>query len=403
MNAQRRHLLRSGSQGREEAGAGKRDSVAGADKPAAPSLPPPRLIKTIRPPAPVAVAPEVMPVSEVTPVVPVEIPEPIAALQPEPVVEISEPEPVAPAAKAPSIVPLAAAATEPDSPISEPGEPQQHPPQRPAVPGRFVPPSLRLIESPAKHPRSSPLQPRRSVVSQAPKPAPQPSSRPPPTTPSPPGPPRRLPFAPVPRRHDTCDDGRPTLRYPQPVRPAHKCGQGPASAGSGRGSIISGLPNGLRPPLASPRIARLAARRQPRAAQQPHLTLAEACGQGPLPTSSIHASRTCQSAPIPQMMTNPSTIDSRRTRNLAAVRGRGRASSNRAHSGGVEASIQGPVARAPVVTGWVRRSRQNDASRLDPHHKGRRTRGRWHPQPIGAYHVRWGQRATSTLFSTRWP
>ncbi len=161
-------------------------------KPAAPTLPPPRLIKTIRPPVPVATT-EVLPVPEIAPMEPVEIPAPVAAIEAEPAVEIPEPEPVAPPVEAPSPLPLAAATTEPVAPIEEPVADGETSPQRPAIPGRFVPPSLRLrIEEPGKAPpKAPPLQPRRSVVPQAPKPAPPPAkpvAPPPPTRPGPPRP-----------------------------------------------------------------------------------------------------------------------------------------------------------------------------------------------------------------------
>ena len=219
-------------------GAAKKSASPEPMKPAAPSLPPPRLIKTIRPPAPVAVT-EVVPVPEVTPMEPVEIPELIAASPPEPVFEVQELEPVAPAAEAPSAVPLAAAATEPVGPVSESGEPQ-HAPQRPAVPGRFVPPSLRLrIEEPGKAPpKAPPLQPRRSVVAQAPRPAPQPAkpAAPPPPPSARPGAPRpSYPSGARPASGTTpAMMGGPRPLPSQPVRPAQQMRPGGMPGGGQR-------------------------------------------------------------------------------------------------------------------------------------------------------------------------
>ena len=194
----------------------KRGAAAEPMKPAAPSLPPPRLIKTIRPPAPPVVAEaDAAPVAEVHIHEPVEIPEPVVAPPPDPVVEVPEPEPVvAPAAEAHWPEPIAAASAEPVASVTEPVEPPPSP-QRPAVPGRFVPPSLRLrIEEPGKAPpKAPPLQPKRTVVPQAPKPAPQPAKPPAPPPPS-------------------ARPGAPRPSYPSGARPAS--GTTPAMMGGPR-------------------------------------------------------------------------------------------------------------------------------------------------------------------------
>ena len=105
-------------------------------KPAAPTLAPPRLVKTARPATPAPVAEEPPPVPEPVIEEPVEVPPPAA--------QIVEPEPVAPA-PSPEQPPVAVAAAPPVQ------QPVVVAPPRPAAPapGRMVPPSIRLrIEEP---------------------------------------------------------------------------------------------------------------------------------------------------------------------------------------------------------------------------------------------------------------
>ncbi len=195
-------------------GAAAKKGAAPAEppKPAAPSLPPPRLIKTIRPPAPpVAVAPpEPTAVVEPTPASPpssVEAP-PLAAHKP--ISEPVAPEPAAPAAEA--ATPIAAS---PEVETPAPAGPEPPTAAKPTVPGRFVPPSIRLrIEEPGQAPpKAPPLQPRRTVV--PPKPAPPPAK--PVAAPAPP--PAARPPAPRPA-------------YPTSARPA--AGATPAMIGGPR-------------------------------------------------------------------------------------------------------------------------------------------------------------------------
>jgi translation initiation factor IF-2 len=144
----------------------KKGAPAEPVKPAAPSLPPPRLIKTVRPPvAPAAVAePPAGDALAVEARPSVEGTAPAAA---EPLAAPRVDEPIAPAAEA--AAPAGAIEDESAEPAPAGARPS------PAA-GRFVPPSIRLrIEEPGKAPpKAPPLQPRRTVVPQPPKPAPQP-------------------------------------------------------------------------------------------------------------------------------------------------------------------------------------------------------------------------------------
>ncbi|MGE5815063.1 MAG: translation initiation factor IF-2 [Acidobacteriota bacterium] len=171
-------------------------------KPAAPHLPPPRLVKGIRPPAAPAPEPE-------APVPVVEAPAPPAVETPAPAAAVAQPEPVAPprteaakeqpavAARArevtkPEAAPVVEAAAAPPAPApaappapalpetpaaaaaSAPAPEQAAPPPRPAIPaptGRLVPPTIRLrIEDP----RTGQAPPARPTVvrSIVPPPAP---------------------------------------------------------------------------------------------------------------------------------------------------------------------------------------------------------------------------------------
>jgi translation initiation factor IF-2 len=203
-------------------------------KPAAPTLPPPRLIKTVRPPAPTPAPPAPVPVIEppapipvVEPVVeaptPVEVAPAAAVAPPEPVVEAPPPAPVVEPAPVPDVP---AAAHAPAASIEEPEPAAAAPTPKPApepatpaaaktsVPGRFVPPSIRLrIEEPGQAPpKAPPLQPKRTIVPQPPKPAPQPA---------------KPPAPPVAAR-----TGTPRPQYPSGGRPA--AGTTPAMIGGPR-------------------------------------------------------------------------------------------------------------------------------------------------------------------------
>jgi translation initiation factor IF-2 len=116
-------------------------------KPAAPSLPPPRLVKTAKPaaaaPLPAAEAPvEIFEPVEVPPPVVVEPPAPVVVEVAAPVVEVA-PEPPPPPV-APPVAPVAPVAEQPQQPAEAPPAPRVEPPARVATPGRVVPPTLRL-------------------------------------------------------------------------------------------------------------------------------------------------------------------------------------------------------------------------------------------------------------------
>jgi translation initiation factor IF-2 len=182
-------------------------------KPSAPTLPPPRLIKTVRPPTP-----PVTTSAEVTP-------EPVAEPEP-PVVETPPPAPAVPVvAEMPTPAPVAeapiSAVEEPapatPSPITEaPTADEPGLPAKGGAAGRFVPPSIRLrVEEPGQAPpKAPPLQPRRVVVPQ------QPRAAAPPARPA--SPQQNRPSAP----------GAPRQSYPSAVRPA--AGTTPAMIGGPR-------------------------------------------------------------------------------------------------------------------------------------------------------------------------
>src|SRR5215471_15670134 len=227
-------------------------------KPAVPAMPAPRLVKTAKPaappaaetpviPAPSAAEPIVPVVAEPTP--PVEVapppppppPAPIAAPEPEvpaavpaaaapPPVEAAAPAEPAPVAEAPA--PLAAV----EPPRVEPAAAAAPPPApRPApVPGRVVPPTLRLRVEDPKTGQAPPAPPRRPLLVRPP----QPTSPPPPATgnlsktapgqarpgapgaPRPGGPPRPGSF---PRPQAPMGGPRPLPS--QPVRPSQPAGR----------------------------------------------------------------------------------------------------------------------------------------------------------------------------------
>ena len=155
-------------------------------KPAAPSLPPPRLIKTARPPAPASVASPLAgaPVAvavETEPEPAVDVPVPVAVAPPPPPVVETVPEPVmveaAPVVEEPATPPAQPALdTEalPAPAVAASAEPSEGPsaaPRPAAAAGRFVPPSIRLrVEEPGQAPpKAPPLQPRRPVAPPPPR------------------------------------------------------------------------------------------------------------------------------------------------------------------------------------------------------------------------------------------
>ncbi|HTL45966.1 MAG TPA: translation initiation factor IF-2 [Vicinamibacterales bacterium] len=172
-------------------------------KPAAPPMPAPRLVKTVRPAAPPAepAAPEAAPAASAPAPVPVppeptpapvaiEPPPPVAPSQPEPEpVQAAAPpapvaeEPVAPSAP-PVEAPAAAAEAEMPAPVkaapAPPPPPAPAPPSRPVVPpptGRVVPPTIRLRVEDPRTGQAPPAPPRRPILvrppqSTAPLPAP---------------------------------------------------------------------------------------------------------------------------------------------------------------------------------------------------------------------------------------
>jgi translation initiation factor IF-2 len=201
-------------------------------KPAAPVLGPPRLVKTIKPyapvetaappaavatPAPVEPEPLEVPAADVAP--PAAPPPPSSVeVEPPPPVDVDEPPPVVTVTEAPAIQETPAveeAAEEPSAPVAAAAATPPTPPSQPA--GRFVPPTIRLrIEEPGKTP-----QPARPLT---------PAKRPPVTQPrivQPPAQPAvsAKPAAPatgrvpVPARPGTTPPPRPAYPPPRPTTP----------------------------------------------------------------------------------------------------------------------------------------------------------------------------------------
>ncbi|MGB2717640.1 MAG: translation initiation factor IF-2 [Vicinamibacterales bacterium] len=167
------------AKGRKPAG-----KAAEPAKPAAPSLPPPRLVKSAKTAAPVAPPPEVVVappaaaesvlVPAPTPPVSVE-PEPRAPVAAEPV---KAPEPVALPEPEPELV-IAAEAPEaveepsPAPPVAAAPTPPPPAPARPVMPpptGRIVPPTLRLRVEDPRTGQAPPAPPRRPVLVRPPAP-----------------------------------------------------------------------------------------------------------------------------------------------------------------------------------------------------------------------------------------
>jgi translation initiation factor IF-2 len=162
-------------------------------RPAAPSLPPPRLVKTAKPAAPVLeaepeplLAPEAVLVRapvETVPVVqePEPAPGPMAVVEP-PGVEVSPAVEETPAAAARAAEPgpsreseapaaAASAAREPIAPITVGTPPAPARPVMPPPTGRIVPPTLRLRVEDPKTGQAPPAPPRRPMLVRPPAPA----------------------------------------------------------------------------------------------------------------------------------------------------------------------------------------------------------------------------------------
>jgi translation initiation factor IF-2 len=249
--------------------AAKKGAAVEPAKPAAPALPPPRLIKTLRPPAPpaatlqpavsassaTAVA-EPPPAEAPAPVAEVPAPAPVIERVPEPVI-VHEP-PVALPLDEPAAAPVVPAAAETTAPPAASAEGTSDAvAARPApAAGRFVPPSIRLrVEEPGQAPpKAPPLQPRRPVAPPQPRvvaPAPPKPTSPPPasarpaspaartypggvrppagSTPAMIGGPRPLPSQPV--RPTTQQPPRPGTFQARPGAPPRPAGQMPRPGG----------------------------------------------------------------------------------------------------------------------------------------------------------------------------
>jgi len=146
-------------------------------KPVAPSLPPPRLVKTVKPaPLPTAPAPEPEPIAEPEPAIAAAAPEPVA---PEPSVVVAE----APAPHPERVEKVAKG--EPHVPVAEPPAPAEAPraaaapaagapaPAKPSAPGRVVPPTLRLRIEEQRPTTPTPPLPTSPTPRVVPRPAPR--------------------------------------------------------------------------------------------------------------------------------------------------------------------------------------------------------------------------------------
>jgi translation initiation factor IF-2 len=154
-------------------------------KPAAPPMPAPRLVKTAKPPAPPAETPAAAPLSP-EPMLPAETfePEYAEAATPEPEIHAAPAVAEAPPAELPP-APIAAApepATAPAEPppvVDRPAAAAAPPPApRPAapIPGRIVPPTLRLRVEDPKTGQAPPAPPRRPLLVRPPQPSAPPAA-----------------------------------------------------------------------------------------------------------------------------------------------------------------------------------------------------------------------------------
>ena len=185
-------------------------------KPAAPVLGPPRLVKTVRPPAP---APE-----------PIEVPEPPAPIVEHWIEEPPSPAPpvaVEPVVAPPPIVEPAPVAAAPEPVAEEPVLFEEPPAAEPGhVSGRIVPPTIRLrIEEPGQPVRPPrPLLPAKRPSQGQPTIVQKPAATPPaaarPATPRPPAPGgQRAPYQSPPRPTTPAMLGGPRPLPSQPIRP----------------------------------------------------------------------------------------------------------------------------------------------------------------------------------------
>ena len=244
-------------------------------KPAAPMLPPPRLVKTVKP-APAPVAPdeavaespdEAEPIAE-----PVHVaePEPIAAHAPAPVADA----PVeAPPIETPAPAAQVASAPQPD--VAAP--PVEAPPPKPVTPGRLVPPTLRLRIEEQRPTSPTPPLPTTAPPRMIPRPAPRPAPAATSSMPGTPGtaagrtaPPAR-PGQPMAARPGGAPGARPMAPRPpqmpmggprplpsQPIRPAQpgmppRPGQYPQRPGMPSRPSYQQRPGGTGRPAASQR------------------------------------------------------------------------------------------------------------------------------------------------------
>jgi translation initiation factor IF-2 len=229
-------------------------------KPAAPMLPPPRLVKTVKPAAaPVAhddasaEAPfEVEPIAE-----PVHTPEPepIAAHAPSPVAEAPV---AAPPAEPPAAAP-AQVASAPEPVVAAP--PVEAPPPKPVTPGRVVPPTLRLRIEEQRPTSPTPPLPTTAPPRMIPRPAPRPAA--PTAAPAAPAAGRTAP----PARPGQMPVGGPRPLPSQPIRPSQpglppRPGQYPQRPGMPSRPSYQQRPGGTGRPAASQR-------RDPRPAPPP--------------------------------------------------------------------------------------------------------------------------------------
>jgi translation initiation factor IF-2 len=200
----------------KKTGAASKKAAAEPPKPSAPTLPPPRLIKTVKPPTPPVAPPADVPAQAAAGV---EAEPPVTEAPPPPAPAVVTEPPPAPTAEAPAR-PVEEPAP-PAAPLEAPSAPEEPPAiaakSGPAA-GRFVPPSIRLrVEEPGQAPpKAPPLQPRRIVVPQPPRPAP-------PAAPARPAPPAQA-------RPSAPGSARPS--YPSAARPA--AGTTPAMIGGPR-------------------------------------------------------------------------------------------------------------------------------------------------------------------------
>jgi translation initiation factor IF-2 len=215
-------------------------------RPTGPALPPPRLVKTVKPaappPAPEPPPPAPAPMASEEVEVRAVPPEPPPAVESEPAVEERRPEvAAAPAAAAPS-APQAAEAEMPAAATpSAPGAAAATtvPSGIPAPTGRFVPPTLRLrIEDPNTG-QAPPARPIVRPVVKAPTPPPRPA-QPPPSSPGQQARPAARPAGPRPASQAPLGGPRPLPS--QPIRPSV-----PGRPGGPAGAR-PGMP-GPRPPM----------------------------------------------------------------------------------------------------------------------------------------------------------